>query len=85
MSIERRESPRRVLNVAGAIRSGDGPGIVPCVVADVSATGAKLLLEGSPDVSDEFVLILSRGGAVRRHCRVVRRIGSTLGVRFLAS
>lgn len=49
---------------------------------DVSATGAKLLSKVSSAVPQEFHLILSRDGRLRRQCQVVWRSETAIGVRF---
>lgn len=53
-----------------------------CAIADISAGGARLLLDGEDEVADRFVLLLDSRGGARRHCRVVWRDGSMVGVEF---
>lgn len=56
---------------------------VDCVIADRSATGAKLQVPRGGDIPSEFVLIdhLSRTCTL---CRVVRREPYAVGVRLLS-
>ena len=85
MNIERRKSPRRAVRQPAIIINGDGSILGPCMMLDVSATGARLrpkLLEAVPH---EFVLVLSRDGGLRRQCTVAWRAGTTMGVRFITS
>ncbi|WP_183258061.1 PilZ domain-containing protein [Bradyrhizobium sp. CIR48] len=65
----------------------DGAWQRDCVILDISETGARLRIEGSPDVlkTREFFLSLSRMGLVFRRCELVRLDGAEVGVRFKAS
>ena len=64
----------------------DGTWRRSCVLVDVSATGARLEVDGSLDVlkAQEFFLILSTTGLAFRRCELVRVDGSKVGVRFIA-
>lgn len=53
------------------------------MVVDVSATGARLVLRQATDVPETFVLVLSKGGGVRRQCELSWFSGATIGVRFI--
>ena len=83
MSRELRASPRRDVRQCGVICNSDGSIISKCMMADVSATGAKLILHGPTEVPDEFVLVLSNTGKVRRRCKVIRRSETVIGVTFV--
>jgi hypothetical protein len=54
---------------------------------DVSASGARLEVEGSLDVlrAQEFFLVLSSTGLAFRRCELVRVDGSEIGVRFVSA
>jgi hypothetical protein len=56
-----------------------------CVMLDVSASGARLEVEGSLDVlrAQEFFLVLSSTGLAFRRCELVRIDGCQVGVRFV--
>ncbi len=56
-----------------------------CVMLDVSATGARLEVEGSLEVlrAQEFFLVLSSTGLAFRRCELVRIDGCEIGVRFV--
>jgi hypothetical protein len=56
------------------------------VLIDVSATGARLAVDGPLEVlkAHEFFLILSSTGLAFRRCELVRIDGSEVGVRFIA-
>ena len=73
-----RKQPVHVMGVDGTWRRS-------CFLVDISATGAKLEVEGSLDVlkSQQFFLILLATGNVFRRCELVRVDGSDVGVRFI--
>ena len=56
----------------------------PCMVTDVSESGARLKLDKSAELPDKFILLLTTSGAARRMCRVVWRSKKEAGVKFLA-
>ena len=64
----------------------DGTWRRSCVLVDVSATGARLEVDGSLEVlkAQEFFLILSTTGLAFRRCELVRVDGSEVGVKFIA-
>jgi len=53
-------------------------------MTDVSASGAKLIIEAGINVPDCFVLTLARNAGVRRNCDVVWRAAKSIGVCFVA-
>lgn len=63
----------------------DGSWQRPCLVADISATGAKLEVEGALDGLhlEEFFLVLSDFGTAHRRCRKVWLQGGSMGVSFM--
>ena len=63
----------------------DGTWRLTCNLLDVSASGAKLEIEGSPDVlqSKEFFLVLSSTGLAFRRCEMMWVDGSQVGVKFI--
>ncbi|MGO4514061.1 PilZ domain-containing protein [Bradyrhizobium sp. 2TAF36] len=63
----------------------DGTWSRVCVLKDISATGAKLEVEGSTDVltSREFFLVLSSTGLAFRRCQLVWVDGPAAGVHFI--
>jgi hypothetical protein len=73
---------KRPVNLMGV----DGTWRRSCVLIDVSATGARLEVEGPLEVlkAHEFFLILSSTGLAFRRCELVRVDGSEVGVRFIA-
>jgi hypothetical protein len=63
----------------------DGSWQMPCLMMDISASGARLKLDTpSPDTKlKEFYLLLSANGMVHRRCELVRVSGSEIGVQFV--
>ncbi len=53
-----------------------------CVVSDISDSGARLGVENTASLPDEFLLFLSSRGTASRKCRVVWRKAKQIGVEF---
>jgi hypothetical protein len=81
--IEKRRSRRRDVRWAGLIHDDQGSIITTCIMTDVSASGAKLIMEAGIEVPDCFVLTLARNAGVRRNCEVVWRAATSIGVCFV--
>jgi hypothetical protein len=79
-----RKSARKDLQHPAWVDVGDGSALRNCWVSDVSQTGARLAIENPNDIPDEFTLLLTGGGTVRRRCRVMRRADKEIGVQFLS-
>jgi hypothetical protein len=80
-SSNRREHNRVAIRHNGAIVP-DGRVICECGVRDVSEKGARLCLDGEPEIPESFTLVLSRDGGVRRLCRKVWAAKEEIGVTF---
>jgi PilZ domain len=80
MNTENRKYPRREIALDVHIETGDGVK-ANCWLADISQTGARLVVAPSNKLPDQFTLVLS--GEMRRRCAVVWRGAEELGVRFL--
>ncbi len=79
-----RMSPRRRVLKAGIAASNDRHLTTPCTVRDLSATGARLRVEGSRTVPDTFELIIELDG-LEANCQVVWRKANEVGVRFVGA
>jgi hypothetical protein len=81
-----RRFDRRAFDRIGALDVGDGSASTACEILDISEGGARLrpLMCGPDDVPDQFTLLLSSCGRVRRACHVAWRSESDLGVQFRA-
>lgn len=80
---ERRQSVRRRVLKAGVLAYNGHFTTLPCTVRDISATGARLRVEGAMNCPDRFDLIVEIDG-LSASCEVVSRKGTEIAVRFLA-
>jgi hypothetical protein len=55
-----------------------------CKVLNVSAGGAKLIMEIAPRIGTKFYLSASPNAARRKQCVVIWRRSSTVGIKFLS-
>jgi hypothetical protein len=76
---EQRRSPRRLMRYPAKIDPGGGAALRPCIICDISLTGAQLRTEADAGLPEEFVLLLGRAP---RRCRVVWRKDRQVGVLF---
>lgn len=80
---DKRRAHRRDVVYPVAIENPADGSSVPCVIQDISETGAKLGLKDLVAIPDEFLLRLSGNRQATRHCRVVWRDEQAVGVRFV--
>jgi PilZ domain len=86
MKGESRKAPRvrfehaHPVNLMGV----DGTWRRSCILLDASDSGAKLEIDGSPDVlrAREFFLLLSSTGLAFRRCELVWVDGTQVGIKF---
>lgn len=78
----RRKSLRRHFGYPGRLLFEDGVPPRPCTIVDMSESGAQLDVPGDGEVPYEFSLLIGGNSHVRRHCRVVWRSGTRMGVQF---
>lgn len=87
MSANRRKSDRINFDrgYAAYMMAIDGTWRRPCSVLDVSASGARLIVDGTIEGLNlkEFFLVLSSTGLAYRRCELVRINGDEIGVNFL--
>lgn len=81
---EHRGAPRRRVLKAGLVAYNDRHSTLSCTVRDISATGARVRVDGSVSPPDTFDLIVQIDG-LEASCRVVWRNGPEVGVQFLAA
>src|SRR5262245_3305909 len=78
----KRSAPRTRLKYPARIDAGDGSHR-DCILADVSDTGARVLLKDANPLPERFMLLMgSKGSAAPRACRLVWRVGAEIGVEF---
>jgi hypothetical protein len=80
---DRRLAPRRRVLKGGIVAFNDHYSSLPCIVRDISETGARLRIEGSMNAPDRFDLIIEIDG-LEASCEVVSRKASELAVRFVS-
>jgi PilZ domain len=75
---------RKAFDRIGALDVGHGSAAATCEILDISDGGARLrpLMFAPASLPDNFTLVLSSCGKVRRLCRVAWRSKSELGVQF---
>lgn len=79
-----RIAPRRRMLKSAKIAYSDRHVTLNCTVRDISATGAKLRVEGSVTAPDTFELLIPLDG-MEANCEVVWRKEADIGVRFLGA
>ena len=79
--MERRRHQRRHVVVMGRIDTGS-PHLTSCIVRDLTATGACLMVTNAAALPEHFQLILQPSGYVTR-ARIVWRGEGCCGVEFL--
>jgi hypothetical protein len=84
MRPDKRRAARKTLNWLCVISTVDGVLVSQCTVRDVSMTGARIALDDSSLAPEQFVLRLTRDGAIWRKCRTIWRSPSNIGVSFLS-
>ncbi len=83
MRTESRKSTRRFVRQSARLICADGSALGTCLMIDMSGIGARLKIDASDALPDEFILLLSYNGKLRRECAVAWRSGNAVGVRFL--
>ncbi len=53
-----------------------------CVLSNISESGARIDIDESKEIPDEFTLLLASNGSARRKCRVIWRKPRQIGVSF---
>jgi hypothetical protein len=81
-STKKRDS-RKSLQQVGWITLEGGFAARPCVVQDMSATGAKVTIDDSNTLPAKLRLAFSRDARTGRPCEVVWRRGKSVGVKFV--
>ena len=56
---------------------------VECMVADISEIGAKIVVKLNMEIPQEFDLLLTPDGLVRRRCGVVWQSSDEIGLTFI--
>lgn len=83
--LEKRRFRRRDIRLLCRIVRSDGEMSGLCELLDVSQGGARIRISPDFTVSEQFILILSRDGRIRRSCRLVWRRDNFVGAEFIAT
>jgi hypothetical protein len=74
---------RKSLSQPGWITLDGGFAARPCVVQDMSSTGAKITIQDPNVLPAKLRLAFARDARTGRNCEVVWRRGSSVGVKFV--
>jgi hypothetical protein len=65
------------------IRFDNGFSVRPCMVADLSSAGVRLMVDEAHAVAAQFSLLLRRDANPGRRCQVKWRRGAEIGAEFV--
>jgi hypothetical protein len=74
---------RKSMHQPGWITLDGGFAARPCVVQDLSTSGAKVTIDDPNTLPARLRLAFSRDARTGRNCEVVWRRGRTVGIRFV--
>ena len=83
MDGEKRRDHRQILKYPAKIDLGDGSPLLPCILADISVSGAKVMVEGASKLPERFSLLLTAKHDSVRRCKVMWREDNLLGLQFM--
>jgi hypothetical protein len=84
MKKDQRKNQRKPFERRAWIETNDRISIAECILGNLSATGAKLIVKDEIDLPVNFILRLSSDGRVARKCRLAWHSGNEIGVEFVA-
>jgi hypothetical protein len=79
----RKREARKSLRQPGWITFDGGFAARPCVVQDMSSSGAKITIDDSNMLPAKLRLAFARDARTGRNCEVVWRRGKVLGIKFV--
>jgi hypothetical protein len=83
MAAAKKREVRKSLQQPGWITLEGGFAARPCVVRDMSSSGAKITIDDPNSLPGKLRLALSRDARTGRNCEVVWRRGTSAGIRFV--
>jgi hypothetical protein len=83
MALTKKRDSRKLLGQSAWITLEGGFAARQCVVADISATGARLVLNDANSLPARLRLAFARDARTGRTCQVVWRRGKSAGVKFV--
>jgi hypothetical protein len=84
VTTERRRSVRFSTAVPAAIWVGADLPVLPCTMLDISLHGCRLRIDPADSIPEQFTVLLTHTGTVRRPCKVIWRRDDLLGVEFVS-
>jgi hypothetical protein len=84
VAARKKRDARKSLQQAGWITLEGGFAARPCVVQDMSASGAKVTIDDPNPLPAKLRLAFSRDARTGRNCEVVWRRGRSVGIRFVS-
>jgi len=79
----KKREARKSLQQSGWITLEGGFAARPCVVQDLSASGARITMDDPNTLPAKLRLAFARDARTGRNCAVVWRRGQTVGVKFV--
>ena len=83
MAVTKKREVRKSLHQSGWITLEGGFAARPCVVQDMSSTGAKITMDDTSVLPARLRLAFARDARTGRNCEVVWRRGKSVGVKFV--
>ncbi|HLV96224.1 MAG TPA: PilZ domain-containing protein [Candidatus Acidoferrales bacterium] len=83
MAVTKKREARKSVQQQGWVTLEGGFAARPCVVHDMSSSGAKITVADSSALTGRVRLAFSRDAGRGRNCKVVWRRGKSLGVKFV--
>ena len=84
MAVTKKREARKSLSQPGWITLEGGFAMRPCVVQDMSSTGAKITIDDPNVLPARLSLAFTRDARTGRSCEVVWRRGKSVGIRFVS-
>ena len=81
--VTKKREVRKSLRQPGWITLDGGFAARPCVVQDISSTGAKITVEDPNVLPAKLRLAFARDARTGRNCEVVWRSGKSVGIKFV--
>lgn len=79
----KKREARKSIRQPGWITLEGGFAVRPCVVQDMSSTGAKITIDDPNMLPAKLRLAFSRDARTGRNCEVVWRRGKSVGIKFV--
>jgi hypothetical protein len=81
--VTKKREVRKSLHQPGWITLDGGFAARPCVVQDISSTGAKITVDDPNVLPAKLRLAFARDARTGRNCEVVWRRGKSVGIKFV--